>query len=130
MTPTLTGRWAARSLKVRASATSSRSGNSVAVPKRASSSLQTAIASSLRSSPPSRCPLPRSALATALRSGNCRRCQCEISMVPHEPSCHGGVWRLAQRFRDDMSVEKDQSSGPEWIFRFSQMRASRSTSLP
>ena len=39
--------------------------------------------------------------------GNRHRRQSELGVVAHEPSYHGGVWRLAQRLRDDVGIEKD-----------------------
>ena len=61
------------------------------------------------------------------RSRNCRRRQMPALHRSHEPGDHSGVWRLAQRLRDDdVNVEVDQSSRPGLIFRFSRMTTPRS----
>jgi len=81
--------------------------------------------------------MPCSKLAGPLVAANFPDCEgdlgivgvgkCQLCIVAHEPGDHSGVWRLAQRLRDDdVNVEVDQSSRPGLIFRFSRMTTPRS----
>ena len=62
--------------------------------------------------------------------GNCHGRQSKFRIVPHEPGDYGGVGDFTKCLRDDVGIEKDQSSGPELICRLSRITASRSISVP